>query len=480
MKLFVVLGINSMKNKRTLRRDVFLYLIFYSLFVIIIIGVSQIIYLVHFYESSSINKLEKKIYKIEEEYKKNNSITEILDKYSYENNFCSELLIDNELSYSTNHFTNSCLNTIKNKETLLEARNKFQNSNEKVFRNILPLSKNNKMVIIGLKLDNNKTIYINDNIKSINSTISGLKNQFIIITIIIISISSLVAYYLTKKWAKKITDLTDKSIQLSKGNLNVNFNVDTGIIEMNELAQSLNYSKEVLKKNDELRRDLMANVSHDLKTPLTMIKAYAEMVRDFSYKDDIKRENDLNIIMDEVDRLNVLVNDILDLSKLENNIEELNIEEINISGLVDTIIGRFKIFSLTQDCKFITHYKKKIMVMADKQKLEQVIYNLISNAINYSNDKKNVYVTIIERKNEIRIFITDTGPGIKKEKINDIWDKYYKIDKKYKRNVIGTGLGLSIVKHIFDLHNYQYGIVSKEDLGTTFYFIINKKKNRKK
>jgi len=469
-----------MKNKRTLRRDVFSYLIFYSLFVIIIISISQIIYFTHFYESNVIKKLEKMVYKIEKEYKKNNSITSILDKYSYESNICSELVIDNKLSYSTNHFTNSCLNIKKNKDLIIDAKDKFHKSNEKIFRYKLPLSKYNKMIIIGLKLDNHKIIYINSNIESINSTIRSLKNQFIIITIIIISISSIVAYFLTKKWAKKITDLTDKSIQLSKGNLNVNFNIDTGILEMNELAQSLNYSKEVLKKNDELRRDLMANVSHDLKTPLTMIKAYAEMVRDFSYKDETKRENDLNIIMDEVDRLNVLVNDILDLSKLENNIEELNIEELNISSLVDTIIGRFKIFSLTQDCSFITHYKKNIIVMADKQKLEQVIYNLISNAINYSNAKKSVYVTIIERKNEIRAFITDTGPGIKKEKINDIWDKYYKIDKKYKRNVIGTGLGLSIVKHIFDLHNYKYGIVSKEDLGTTFYFIINKKKNRKK
>ena len=146
--------------------------------------------------------------------------------------------------------------------------------------------------------------------------------------------------------------------------------------------------------------------------------------------------------------------------------------------MINTIINRFKIFSITQEYKFVFLSPKKLNIKADKQKMEQVIYNLISNAINYSDDDKKIYITILPRKN-IRVNISDTGPGIKNEEIDKIWDKYYKALKNYKRNNIGTGLGLSIVKNIFEMHNYKYGVISKKDKGTTFYFEIKKKNIRK-
>ena len=169
-----------------------------------------------------------------------------------------------------------------------------------------------------------------------------------------------------------------------------------------------------------------------------------------------------------------MVNDILSLSKLENNIEKTVKENFNIVEMIKAIINRFKIFSITQDYEFIFLSPSEINIKADKQKMEQVIYNLISNAINYSGNNKKIYITILPRKN-IRVNISDTGPGIKKEDINKIWDKYYKNEKNYKRNTIGTGLGLSIVKNIFEIHNYKYGVISKKDKGTTFFFEIEKK-----
>ena len=174
-----------------------------------------------------------------------------------------------------------------------------------------------------------------------------------------------------------------------------------------------------------------------------------------------------------------MVNDILNLSKLESNITRIDKEDFDLISVINTIIHRFNIFSVTEDFKFVCNYPDSLIINADKAKIEQVIYNLISNAINYSLDKKKVYITILI-KDKIRVNITDVGPGIKESDIDKIWDKYYKADKSHKRNTIGTGLGLSIVKNILELHQYKYGVISKKDKGTTFYFEFNNNQKKHK
>ena len=206
-----------------------------------------------------------------------------------------------------------------------------------------------------------------------------------------------------------------------------------------------------------------------------MIKAYAEMVRDLSYKDEKKRENHLNTIIDETDRLNMLVNDILELSKIQSSVVTLNYESFDLDKLIKTIVEKFNYLKETEDYKIEYNFNNPLMIEADKLKIGQVIYNLIGNATNYVGDDKIVIINIQETENNIRVEISDHGKGISKNEINYIWDKYYQTNKNHKRNAIGTGLGLSIVKNILVLHNYKYGVSSKENVGTTFYFEINKK-----
>lgn len=206
-----------------------------------------------------------------------------------------------------------------------------------------------------------------------------------------------------------------------------------------------------------------------------MIKAYAEMVKDITYKDKDKREENLNVIIEEVDRLNLLVGDILDLSKMQSNIATLNKEEFDLVELINTILNRYKIYTITENYIFnFTTNKKQIMIYADKKKMEQVIYNLINNAINYTGADNTVTIKVTDYKKNTKVEIIDTGKGIKKEELDKIWDKYYKSDKTHKRNMIGTGIGLSIVKNIFVLHDYEYGVISKKDKGSNFYFYIKK------
>ena len=275
-------------------------------------------------------------------------------------------------------------------------------------------------------------------------------------------LSLIISYFISKKISKPIVKINKTAKEMSKGNYNIKFEIDDNIEELNELVKTLNETNEELSKTDSIRRELLANVSHDLKTPLTMIKAYSEMIRDLSYEDKEKTMNHLNTIIDETDRLNLLVNDILDLSKIQSNTEELHKEEFDLNKLIKSIINRFDYLKENNVCKINYKENKNIIINADKKKIEQVIYNLISNASNYVGKDKKIIINLIDLGNKYRVEVIDHGKGISENDLKLIWDKYYKIDKTHNRNNIGTGLGLSIVKNILELHNFNYGVDSIE------------------
>ena len=209
-----------------------------------------------------------------------------------------------------------------------------------------------------------------------------------------------------------------------------------------------------------------------------MIKAYAEMVRDISYKDDEKRDEHLNIIISETDRLNILVNDLLNLSKMQADADTLKKENFDLTKEIKEIIKKYEIIKETENYIFQIEVPEKAIIYADKNKINQVIYNLINNAINYTGEDKTVTIRMREEKNKYIIEISDTGKGIKKEEIDLIWNKYYKNEKNHKRNIVGTGIGLSIVKTILE-HHHEYGVNSIKNKGTTFYFKVEKAKKKK-
>ena len=201
-----------------------------------------------------------------------------------------------------------------------------------------------------------------------------------------------------------------------------------------------------------------------------MIKAYSEMIKDISYDNKEKTFEYLNTIIDETNRLNLLVNDILDLSKLQSNIDDLNIQKNDINELIKNIVDHFKYSDVSIEYNGIPN----TIVEIDKKKIEQVIYNLISNAINYVGEDNKIIVNLTKEKEYYLIEVIDHGSGINEKDLEFIWDKYYKTDKTHNRNTIGTGLGLSIVKNILEQHKFEYGVKSKKNKGTTFYFKIKR------
>ena len=463
-----------MKKSKHLILKIFLYLSIFSLLILFFLWLLQILLLNNYYEYYKTNELNSTLNLLKNNYNKDN-FNSILEEVAYNTDFCVEITNLDGTKYSNIQNNKGCINTDTNIQVSNEKK-LFIESNERNFKlKIINPRFNNLTLIYGTKLNDNEYIFINTSLKPIDTTIDVLKNQFLLVSIIVIILATIIAYYISKSLSKPITKLTDSAKQLSNGNYNVKFNVESDILEIKELGASLDYAKNEMQKTDETRRELMSNVSHDLKTPLTMIKAYAEMERDLDISKE-KHDNNMNIIIEEVDRLTILVNDILSLSKLESNMDKLNLENINLIDLINTILNRFKIFSYTKNYKFIINYKNPIYIKADKQKLEQVIYNLIGNAINYTGDDQKVYINVLDNKKNIRVEIIDTGKGIKKEEIDKVWTKYYKSEKKYKRNTIGTGIGLSIVKNILDLHKFKYGIISELNKGSTFWFEIPKAK----
>lgn len=464
-----------MKKKSNLRTKIWMYLIIFSASILLFLWLFQIIFLKTYYKEFRLNKLENSVKKVLNSFH-DSDYEDLLDDISLEDEICIEVVNNNMTKYLSVIYNKGCMGA----ETSIENsyyKKDFINSNlsKKVYTLINPRFKN-KTIIYGIKLDDSNYAFVSASLEPIDTTITVLKNQFIYVTMLVIILSLIVSYFVSRKISSGVIKINREAKKLSKGNFDVKFDTDQPILELSELAETLEYTKDELSKTENLRRELLANVSHDLKTPLTMIKAYAEMVRDVTYKDDTKRTKDLNIIIEETDRLNVLVNDILELSKIQSGTQKLTIEQFDLEKFVKNIIKRYDIMSENKKYKFKVSINKNIIVSADRKRIEQVMYNLINNAINYTGDDKKIIISALELENTVRIEVKDTGKGIDKEELENIWDKYYKIDKTHSREQVGSGVGLSIVKNILINHNCNYGVESIKGNGTTFYFELPKVK----
>ena len=333
-----------MKKKSNLRTKIWMYLIIFSASILLFLWLFQIIFLKTYYREFRLNKLENSVKKVLNSFHDSN-YEDLLDDISLEDEICIEVVNNNMTKYLSVIYNKGCMGA----ETSIENsyyKKDFINSNlsKKVYTLINPRFKN-KTIIYGIKLDDSNYAFVSASLEPIDTTITVLKNQFIYVTMLVIILSLIVSYFVSRKISSGVIKINREAKKLSKGNFDVKFDTDQPILELSELAKTLEYTKDELSKTENLRRELLANVSHDLKTPLTMIKAYAEMVRDVTYKDDTKRTKDLNIIIEETDRLNVLVNDILELSKIQSGTQKLTIEQFDLEKFVKNIIKRYDIMS---------------------------------------------------------------------------------------------------------------------------------------
>ena len=308
----------------------------------------------------------------------------------------------------------------------------------------------------------NFLLLLHSDLTPVAATKTTLEFQLYCITFILIFLSAVLALILTVMITRPITKINETARSLGEGNYNVRFD-ESGYREVSELAGTMNYTVEELRKLESLRRELIANISHDLRTPLTMIEGYSEVMR------DIPGENtpeNVQVILDESRRLSSLVSDMLDLSKLQSGSLPLEEEVFCITAEIAELVSRYSKFS-ENAIRF--EQDRDVYVQADRIKISQVVYNLINNAVVHSESVTPIAVRQSVQGDVVRIEVIDRGKGIAPEQLQDIWERYYKADRTGSKGE-GSGLGLSIVKAILDLHKATYGVESVVGAGSTFWF----------
>ena len=294
-----------------------------------------------------------------------------------------------------------------------------------------------------------------------------LLQQLWVITAVLMAAALLLAIFLSRLFSRPVVEVTKAAKRMAAGDYSVKTEVRTKD-EIGQLTQALNELGDELGKAEELRRELIANVSHELRAPLTIIRGYAETVRDVTWPNEAKRTEQLNAISEESVRLGALVSDILDYSKLESGAEAMHPDVFFCADVLSECAARFELeagkrdIALELDCAAGD-------VRFDRGQMTQVVNNLLDNAVHHARQRSRVLVRCEALEDHMRIFVENAGEPIPPEELPKIWDRYHRAPKHGEAGGLGTGLGLAIVKSILTRHGVAYGAESDEK-RTVFWF----------
>jgi len=325
-------------------------------------------------------------------------------------------------------------------------------------------------IIVGIPIKNNTTtlgtLILESPLAPIEESIVILRKQLTVISLFSLILGTIIAVLLSRHLTKPILDISQAAEKIAKGDFNTTVNI-TSNDEIGSLGRIINNLPKELQKLENFRKDFIANTTHELKTPISLIQAYAELIRDLEGEDKKTRDQHLEVIIDESQRLNHIVEDILYLSQIEPDNIKLNAKEFLLSDLLDDVLEKLKFLAVQKNIQIVLHIEDdELTVTADREKLYQVLFNIINNAIIYSHENSKVVINLWKNS---RIEVIDYGIGISEKDLPYIWDRFYKADKSRKRNNNSTGLGLAIVKNILDAHGFGYGVESKVNEGTLFW-----------
>lgn len=296
---------------------------------------------------------------------------------------------------------------------------------------------------------------------------------------IIFILSLIILLIFTISVYNPIRIISKASREYAKGNLTYTGLTVIADNEIGRLADSLNYMACELNTLEEDQKKFIANISHDFRSPLTSIKGYVEAMKDGTIPPEMQGKY-LDTVLFETERLNKLTSSILTLNAWDNHDNRLNYQEFDINVIIKQILATFEGTCTKRKISFdlvfgdITYF-----VYADKIKIQQVIYNLIDNALKFSHNNSVIKISVYDKYDKVFVSIKDFGVGIPKDNINKIWDRFFKTDSSRGKDKTGTGLGLSITKEIIQSHNENINVISTEGIGTEFVFTLQKSHKRK-
>lgn len=476
-----------MKPKKNLRSRLFSYFLLFSIILISMLWIFQTGFLDQTYRIVRTAQTKKYSSQVVTAIKDNSieDIKDIVMEQSRDNNI-SVIIYNMDYQKYTIVTEHNLFNLLGNKfdYKIMEITQKMLDSNEDTYyysNNMNNASSSfdhkepekHSLIAYGVKTtdSNGSNIFVITmaDLIPVDSTVEALRFQLIVISVVLIIIAFIISTVVSKILSKPIENLNEKTRILATGNYDIRFD-GKGYSEIEQLSDSLNDTAVQLKKADQMTKDLIANVSHDLRTPLTMISGYGEVMRDVP--GEATSEN-IQVIIDEANRLTSLVNNLLDISKLQSGTIGISLTDINVNEMLLAVTNTYQKmtenngFKFTLDLEDQTYY-----IRGDRMRLEQVLYNLINNAITHIGEDKEIILRARKNDSKVRIDVIDHGQGISKEDLPMIWQRYYKVDKKHVRPETGSGLGLSIVKTILDLHKSEYGVESEIGKGSDFWFEI--------
>ena len=308
-------------------------------------------------------------------------------------------------------------------------------------------------------------IFVNRVVTPVGTTSRTILHILVLVSALYIIMAIVLVIIISKNIARPLVEINRSAKELEKGNYGAKYLQKIGYREVDELAHTLESASSELSKVEKLQKELIANVSHDLRTPLTLIAGYSEMMRDIP--GEATREN-CQTIIDEVARLSSLVNDLLEISKLQSGTLTPNITEFSITSMLKDCIEAYSELTAAQGYDISFDFDRDTVISADMTMILQAVRNLINNALTFTGSDRVVKIAQTSENGFVKISVTDTGDGIAPDKLRDIWERYYR-DSEHKRAASGTGLGLSIVKSVVKMHRGRYGVKSKVGSGSTFW-----------
>ena len=300
--------------------------------------------------------------------------------------------------------------------------------------------------------------------------------MFLMTSVIVLLLSFVASAWVSMRQSRPIHEMAEATRRFAEGNFDVRMHNYEGVTEISELAESFNNMADSLQETERQRREFIANVSHDFRSPLTSIKGYVEAMLDGTIPPEMQ-ERYLKVIAFESTRLEKLTRSLLTLNELDVKKRMMHMRRFDINETIRTTAATFEGTCSERNIRLeLLLAGKELFVRADMEQIQQVLYNLLDNAIKFSNDNSSINIETSVKNDKVFVSVKDHGVGIPKDSLSKVWDRFYKTDTSRGKDRKGTGLGLSIVKEIIKAHNQNINVISTEGVGTEFIFTLKKAK----
>ena len=497
---------DKIKEKlKSVRFKLFLVMCIVIIFIILCLILVNSVVLETFYMYSKTNTVRAVYARINEYYSSNSAnidLDEELKNIAFKNNFDILIQADNNIIvFSTNRDFISSIDQLMDNESASsqDQTNIIYKDRDIIIRKVVSSNSSMNYILLSGNLVNDYKLYIRIPIAPIEESVRISNNVLIFIGCITIIISGIIASVISKKFTDPILELnsiTNKMARLDFSQKYVTKDVDD---EINDLGKNINtmsnkletiikqlrdnnieLEKDIEEKSkiDEMRKQFISDVSHELKTPIALIQGYAEGLLENVTTDDESRKFYAEVILDESNKMDKLVKQLLELMKIEYGKREFTNERFDLKELIDEVIRKCNVMLKENGITINFRQEEPVYIYADEFYIDQAVTNYFTNAIKHAkevNGKKQIKITIQNVKNKIRVSVFNTGDKIPEEDLTRVWGRFYKIDDSRNRENSGSGIGLSIVKAIQNNYQNEYGVQNLSN-GVEFYFDISTKK----